>query len=196
MLLFANNQRLKLFFAIAIIDVVDQCIFTNNLVRHAHHTPVLKMHATSICGVNRFIDATEDWNIARPFLNGDQQVLGWPFTSGGVRFGIGQVVRPQHHVLRRGSKRAAIGRAQDVICRQHQNTRFCLCFGTQRYVNGHLVTVEVCVKCRTYERVNLNSFPFNQYGNKCLNTQPVQCRGTVQEHRMVSDDLFEHIPHA
>ena len=62
-------------------------------------------------------------------------------------------------------------------------------------MNRHLVTVEVGVKCRTYERMQLDRLTFYQDRFESLNTESVQCRSTVQHHRMLFDHFFQHIPH-
>ena len=43
--------------------------------------------------------------------------------------------------------------------------------------------------------MQLDRLSFYQDGFKCLNTQPVQCRRTVQHDRMFLDDLLQHIPY-
>ena len=72
---------------------------------------------------------------------------------------------------------------------------FHLRFHRQRYVNGHLVTVEVGVKRRANEGVQLDGLAFDQDGLERLDTQTVQRRRTVQHHGMLFDDLFQNIPH-
>ena len=59
----------------------------------------------------------------------------------------------------------------------------------------HLVAVEVGIECRTDQRMQLNRLAFDQHRLKCLNTQAVQGRRTVQQHRMFADHFFENIPH-
>ena len=65
----------------------------------------------------------------------------------------------------------------DIIKR----ARFELRFQGQRHVNRHLVTVEVSVKRRTHQWVQLNRFTFDQYRLERLDTQTVKCRCTVQQ---------------
>ena len=62
-------------------------------------------------------------------------------------------------------------------------------------MHGHLVTVEVGVERLTHQRVQLNSLALHQLWLESLNTQPVQSRCPVQQHRVLGDDLFEDIPH-
>ena len=54
------------------------------------------------------------------------------------------------------------GRKQ-IVRRKHQNARFDLRFSRQRNMNRHLVTVKVGVERRTYQRVKLDSFSFDQF---------------------------------
>ena len=105
-----------------------------------------------------------------------------------------QVIHTQNHILRGYGYRRTIGGLQQVIGRKQQESAFCLCFYAQRNVNRHLVTVEVGVKCGTYQRMQLNRTAFYQNGFKCLNPQSVQCRRTVQHNGMLSDNLLQNIP--
>ena len=61
-------------------------------------------------------------------------------------------------------------------------------------MNRHLVAIEVSVKGGTDQRVQLNGAAFDQHSLKGLNAQAVQCGSAVQEHWMVFNDLFQHVP--
>ena len=58
----------------------------------------------------------------------------------------------------------------------------------------HLVTVEVGVECRTYERVKLYCLTFDKYRLKRLDTESVKGWCTVEHYGMFFDDILEHIP--
>ena len=60
-------------------------------------------------------------------------------------------------------------------------------------MDSHLVTVEVSVERRTYERMDTDRTAFYQSREECLDTQTVQCRCTVQEYRVMFDDLLDNI---
>ncbi len=60
---------------------------------------------------------------------------------------------------------------------------------------GHLITVEVGVKGRTDQWMELNGLPLNQHGFKGLNSQPMQSRGAVQHYRMLPNYLVQDIPY-
>ena len=62
-------------------------------------------------------------------------------------------------------------------------------------MDSHLVTVEVGVECGTNQRVQLNRFTFYQNRLERLDTQTMQCRGTVQHNRMLFDDVLENVPY-
>ena len=62
-------------------------------------------------------------------------------------------------------------------------------------MHGHLVTVEVGVERLTHQRVQLNSLALHQLWLEGLDTEAVQSRCAVQQHRVLGDDLFEHVPH-
>ena len=106
----------------------------------------------------------------------------------------GQVVEADDHILRRQGNRTAVRRLQDVVRGQHQDAGFGLGFGAQRQVYCHLVTVEVGVECGTNQRVQLKGLAFNQLWFERLDAQTVQGRCTVQQYRVLGDDLFENIP--
>ncbi len=78
--------------------------------------------------------------------------------------------------------------------RKHQHGRFQHGLLAQRYVNGHLVTVKVGVESRTNERVQLNGFALDELGLERLNTETVQGRGAVQQHRVAFQHVFQNIP--
>nr|VTP02524.1 hypothetical protein BIN_B_03507 [Mycobacterium kansasii] len=107
----------------------------------------------------------------------------------------GQVVQPGYHV-QSGHGQGAPGRGrEDVVGRQHQDAGLCLCLGGQRQVHGHLVTVEVGVERLTHQRVQLNRLALDQHRLERLDTEPVQGWRAVQQHRVLGDDLLQHIPH-
>ena len=61
-------------------------------------------------------------------------------------------------------------------------------------MDGHLVTIEVGVKCRADQWVKLDRLAFNQDRFERLNAQTVQRRCAVQQHRMLADNLVEDVP--
>ena len=74
------------------------------------------------------------------------------------------------------------------------SVRFHLRFERQRHVHGHLVAVEVGVERRADERMQLDRLAFDQHRLERLDAQTVQRRRAVQQHRMLTDHLFEDIP--
>src|SRR5690606_3360919 len=104
-------------------------------------------------------------------------------------------VQADDHVLRRHGDRTAVGRLEDVVRREHQDARLSLGLGGQRQVHGHLVTVEVGVEGRADQRVDLDGLALDQLRLERLDAQTVQRGRTVQQHRVLGDDLFEHVPH-
>ena len=61
-------------------------------------------------------------------------------------------------------------------------------------MNSHLVTVKVCVKSSTDERVQLDRLALDQDRVKRLNAKPVQGWSTIEHNRMLANDVFEEIP--
>ena len=108
---------------------------------------------------------------------------------------LGDIVQTEHHVLRRHSDRFAIGRVKNIVRLQHQHLCFHHRLVAERQVHSHLVAVEVGVKRRTCERVQLDSLTFDEFGLESLDTQAVQCWCTVEEHGMSLHHIFEDVPH-
>ena len=106
-----------------------------------------------------------------------------------------QIVDTKNHILGRNGYRTTIGRFQQVVRRKKHETALCLCFYRQRQMDSHLVTVEVGVECGTNQRMQLNRFTFYQDRLERLDTQTMQCRGTVQHNRMLFDDVLENVPY-
>ena len=107
---------------------------------------------------------------------------------------VGQVVGAKHHLLRRRRQRITVGRRKDVVRREHQDPSLGLSLGAERHVNGHLVAVEVGVEGVTDERVNLNRLAFDEDRLEGLDPKTVERRGAVQQHRVLTDHVFEHVP--
>ena len=59
----------------------------------------------------------------------------------------------------------------------------------------HLVAVEVCVECGTYQRMQLYSFSVYQYRVKRLNREFVERRCAVKHYRILVDNLLKALPH-
>ncbi len=93
---------------------------------------------------------------------------------------LGDVVEAQNHVLARHGERAAVGRAADVVARQHEHHALEAGLVREGHVDGHLVPVEVGVVRRADERVNLDGLVLGEDGLKGLNAEPVERRGTVE----------------
>ena len=91
--------------------------------------------------------------------------------------------------------RAAGGRRQDVVGRQHEDAGLGLGLGRQRQVDGHLVAVEVGVEGGAHQRVDLDGLALDQDRLEGLDAEAVQGRGPVEEHRVLLDDLLEDVPH-
>src|SRR5688572_2110665 len=108
---------------------------------------------------------------------------------------LGQVVAAEDDVLRRHRHGRAVAGRQDVLRRHHQRRRFDLRLGRERNVHGHLVAVEVGVERRADERVDADRLPFHQHRLERLDAEAMQRRRAVEQHRVLADHLFEHVPH-
>ena len=97
-----------------------------------------------------------------------------------IQAGVGQVVQPNDHVLRRSSDRTPIRRQKNVVRRKHEHAGFKLRFERERYVHRHLITVEVGVERRTYEGVYPDGLTLDQHRLKRLDAESVERWRTVQ----------------
>ena len=104
------------------------------------------------------------------------------------------VIKSEHHVLRRHGDRCAVGRVEYVVALEHQY--LCLEYGlvAQREVDSHLVSVEVGVERRTGERVELYGLALDELGLEGLYAKTVKRRGTVEEHGVALHHIFENVP--
>ena len=62
-------------------------------------------------------------------------------------------------------------------------------------MDGHLVTVEVGIERRADQRVDTDGLALDQDRLEGLDAQTVQGGGTVQHHRVLTDDVLEDGPH-
>ena len=106
-----------------------------------------------------------------------------------------QIIYSKDHILGRNCHSAAIGGLQQVIWRQQKETALRLGFYGQGKMHSHLVTVEVGIESRTYQRMQLNGLALHQCRLKGLNAKTVQGGGAVQHNRMLTDDFFQNIPY-
>ncbi len=104
-------------------------------------------------------------------------------------------VAAEHDVLARLRHRAAVGRLEDVVAREHEQTALELRLERERHVHGHLVAVEVGVERRADERVDTDGLPFHEHRLERLDSQTVERRRAVQQHRVVANYVFEDLVH-
>jgi hypothetical protein len=123
----------------------------------------------------------------------DGTIIGLPFAGLALEHQR-QIVEAEHDVLGRHDDRLAVGRAQDVVGRHHQDARLELRLERQRHVDGHLVAVKIGVEGGADERVQLDRLALDQHRLEGLDPEAVQGRGAVQHDRMLADHLFEDVP--
>ena len=64
----------------------------------------------------------------------------------------------------------------------------------KRHVHGHLVAVEVGVEGSADQRMQLDRLALDEHRLERLDAQAMQGRRTVQENRVLADDLVENVP--
>ena len=157
------------------------------------------LDAATITIVNGFVDTNLDLGMQCSLASAEHavdflQVGKYTTLTLGIDGFTGHVVQTQYNVLRRNDDWLTVGWRQNVVGRHHQRARFELGFQRQRHVNGHLVTVKVGVVRSTDQRVQLNSFTFDQYRFKSLDTQTVKGRCTVEQHWVFANYFGENVP--
>ena len=121
--------------------------------------------------------------------------IGEGHACAGLAFTVhGQVIQPQHDILAGHDDRLAVGRAEDVVGRHHQNAGLELGLQRKRYMHRHLIAVEVGVEGGTDQRMKLDRLALDQHRLKGLDAQAMQRRRPVQQNRMLADHLIQDIP--
>ncbi len=105
------------------------------------------------------------------------------------------IVKTEHHVLRRDGDRRAIGGVKDVMRTEHKHLSFQDSLVAKGKVHSHLVAVEVGIECRTSQRMELDSLAFDHFRLESLDTETVKRRGTVKKNRVPFHHIFKDIPY-
>ena len=107
---------------------------------------------------------------------------------------VGQVVCAEDHILRRHGDGVAVLRAEEVVCREHEDARLGLRLRGQRNVDSHLVAVKVGVERGAAQGVQLERTALDEHGLERLDAQTVERRRAVEHDRVVLDDDLERVP--
>src|SRR5438094_833419 len=106
----------------------------------------------------------------------------------------GHEVQAEDDVLRRHDDRLPVRRRKDVVGGHHERPGLDLRLHRQRYVDRHLVAVEVGVVGRADEGVQLDGLALDEDRLERLDAEPMERRGAVQEDGMLADHLVEDVP--
>ena len=203
------------------LDCAVQCLAVD-LARNAHQDRRVQTDIAVVVGHDGLVRVAVDLErlIARELavlglgllLRGDKiicvdDLIDWQFGIAGVghehllgallglaEADVGQVVRAEDHILRRHGDGMTVLRAEEVVGREHENTRLSLRLRGQRDVDRHLVAVEVGVECGAAQGVQLERAALDEHGLERLNAQTVERRCAVEHDRVVFDDDFECVP--
>ena len=104
------------------------------------------------------------------------------------------IIETKHHILRRHGDRSTIGRVEDVVALKHQHLCLQDSLVAQRQVDSHLVAIEVSIESRTSQRVELDSLTLDELRLESLDTETVERRCTVEEHRVTLHHVLEDVP--
>ena len=107
---------------------------------------------------------------------------------------LGQVVAAHDHIEGGRHERVSGRGRQHVVGAEHYLFGFQHRHPGQWYVDRHLVAVEVRVKGGTDQRMDLDGVALDEHGHECLDAQPVQRGGAVEEHGAVFDHVFQDVP--
>ena len=149
-----------------------------NHVVEAHLDLGAHLEFTEIMGHDRLGQRGEDSSLTLAAVQGHRQVVG-----------------ADDHLVAGQGDRPAVSRLEDVVGREHEHPSLGLGLGAQRQVDGHLVTVEVGVEGRADQRVQLDGLALDEQRLEGLDAQTVQRWCSVEQHRVLLDDLFEDVPH-
>ncbi len=83
-------------------------------------------------------------------------------------------ISTEHDIHTRVDDRVSVLRLKKILVRSHKVASFGLSSISKRQVNGHLVSVEVSVECRTHQWVNLDSLTFDEDRVESLDTESVK----------------------
>ncbi len=183
-----------------LIDI--RIIFGNHLIEeHTPHTGVNDFPGTHAVHIDTALDDSVKVNALLIIGNHNlfRAIENMSFTGHMVvtlgRKLLGHVIQTQHHVLGRHGNRSTIGRVENVVGGHHEHLGFHDGSIAQGHVHSHLVTIKVCVECRTAKRVQADSLAFHQTRLESLNTKTVQRRSTVQQHWMTLQNIFQNLIH-
>src|SRR3989304_590361 len=79
------------------------------------------------------------------------------------------------------------------MSRQHQMYGFMLTFFRERNMYSHLIAVKIGIVSGTDARMDPNRRPLDQHGIKSLDTQFMERRSTIEQHRVVTGNFIENI---
>src|SRR5437660_1082751 len=77
---------------------------------------------------------------------------------------------------------------------EQQSASLCLRNFGEWHMHRHLVPIEIGIESRADQRMKLNSVAFNQAGLECLDAQPVQGRGAIEQDKALEKHLGQQIP--
>src|SRR5580704_1842754 len=61
-------------------------------------------------------------------------------------------------------------------------------------MNSHLVAIKVGVERGANQRMDLDGLAFDQDGLESLNAKPMQRRSTIEQDRMLTNNVFQDVP--
>ena len=106
-----------------------------------------------------------------------------------------EVVGTEDHILGRNRDRVAVLGAEQVVGGEHENSGLGLCLCGKREVDCHLVAVKVGIVGGADQGVEAECTAFHQDRLEGLDAQTVEGRCTVEENRVLLDDILESVPH-
>ena len=105
-----------------------------------------------------------------------------------------EVVGAENNILRRNRDRASGCGRENVVRREHELAALHLSLDRERYVDGHLVTVEVRVVGGANERMDADRRAFDELRLERLDRKAVKRRRAVEEDGVTLGDFREDVP--
>lgn|GEM_PF-6156512 len=107
----------------------------------------------------------------------------------------GEIITSENHILFWHNNRLTIGWIEHILGCDHEFGSLELRLIGEREMDGHLIPVEIGIKGRTAEWVELNRLTLDKDWFESLNTESVECWRTIKENIFPLDNPIECIPY-
>ena len=184
-------------FPVSLGDQTFQFIFVGQLIKitELFGDDLIKYHP-SHCGLLKLFLYFDLYLSLEPHLFGivgrDHLVCRkeyFPFASL-TRFFLSKIIAAQDNILAGSGNGVTAGGRQKIIYRKHQYLGLQLRLKGKWNMHRHLISIEVCVKSRANQRMQLYRLSLHQDRIKSLNSQSMQGGSTIEKNGMIGNYLL------